>query len=44
MPELNPASVAVSSGTPYVTPQMLLSAPTGIVLRLVYSGAGCTAD
>jgi hypothetical protein len=39
MAELNPASVAVSSGTPYVTPQMLLSAPTGIVWSTLGPGA-----
>jgi hypothetical protein len=31
MPELSPAAVAVSAGTPYVTPEMLLAAPTGVV-------------
>jgi hypothetical protein len=39
VPELNPASVAVSAGTPYLTPQMLLAAPTGIVWSTVGAGS-----
>jgi hypothetical protein len=38
MPELNPASVAVASGTPYVTPPMLVAAPTGIVWETIGGG------
>lgn len=35
MPELNPSAISSSPGTPYVTPQVLQAAPTGIVLGLV---------
>jgi hypothetical protein len=38
MPELNPASVAVAAGTPYVTPPMLIAAPTGIVWETIGGG------
>ncbi len=39
MPELNPAAVAVAPGTPYVTPTMLLAAPTGIVWSTLGAGS-----
>jgi hypothetical protein len=39
MPQLNPASVAVAAGTPYVTRDMLIAAPTGIVWESIGGGA-----
>jgi hypothetical protein len=39
MPELNPSAISSSPGTPYVTPQMLLAAPTGIVWATIGPGA-----
>jgi hypothetical protein len=37
--QLNPASVAVAAGTPYVTPPMLIAAPTGVVWETIGGGA-----
>jgi len=39
MPELNPGAISASPGTPYVTPSLLLSAPTGIVWSTLGPGA-----
>jgi hypothetical protein len=39
VPELNPSAISSSPGTPYVTPQMLLAAPTGIVWSTIGPGA-----
>jgi hypothetical protein len=39
MPELNPSAISAGPGTPYVTPQMLLAAPTGIVWSTIGPGA-----
>lgn len=38
MPELNPAAISASPGTPYVTPQVLLAAPTGVVWSTIGPG------
>jgi hypothetical protein len=39
VPELSPAAVAVAAGTPYVTPNMLIAAPTGIIWETIGGGA-----
>lgn len=38
MPELNPAAISAGPGTPYVTPQVLISAPTGIIWETLGPG------
>ena len=39
MPELNPAAISSGPGTPYITPQVLLAAPTGVVWSTIGPGA-----
>lgn len=39
MAELNPAAISAGPGTPYVTPSVLISAPTGIVWSTIGPGA-----
>lgn len=38
MPELNPAAISASPGTPYVTPSVLTAAPTGIIWTTIGPG------
>jgi hypothetical protein len=39
MPELNPAAISSSPGTPYITPEVMKAAPTGIVWTSIGPGA-----
>jgi hypothetical protein len=39
LPELNPAAISASPGTPYVTPEVLRAAPTGIDWSTIGPGA-----